>query len=402
VANATTVGQDSAMSLREIQADRRPLEITVDGLLLRPWRPEDADAVYRACQDPEIQRWTAVPSPYLREHATAFVSEQSPAAWADGTAAPLGVFDAESGELLGSNGLIWRRGPKAELGYWMAPAARGRGVATRATRAVSTWATEVLGVERLQWRAEIGNHASRLVALRTGFAMEGVVRSDIVGRDDTMVDSWLAALGPGQVTTTTPARLAPGSTMARQAAVFGAPQPMLPLDGMPAWLRPIRPDDRSAIAEMCADNVAVRWTALPVPYTVEHAGAYIRDTAVGGWLRGDRPSFAIAGPDGALCGIVDLSISASDPQTAEIAYLVAPWARGRGYATAGARTMSAWAFGALGLSRIEWRAYVGNDMSRRIAEKAGFTIDGTLRGGAVQRGERRDCWIATRLATDAG
>src|SRR6266508_2973041 len=63
-----------------------PVELTEDDILLRPWRPEDADAVYAACQDPEIQRWTTVPSPYLAEHAARFVGERSPKRWADGSA----------------------------------------------------------------------------------------------------------------------------------------------------------------------------------------------------------------------------------------------------------------------------------------------------------------------------
>jgi len=62
--------------------------------------------------------------------------------------------------------------------------------------------------------------------------------------------------------------------------------------------------------------------------------------------------------------------------------------------------MAAWGFSALGLARIEWRAYVGNDTSRRIAEQCGFTVEGTLRAGGRQRSERRDVWIATRLASD--
>ncbi|HEY1278958.1 MAG TPA: GNAT family N-acetyltransferase, partial [Acidimicrobiales bacterium] len=82
-----------------------PFEIVVDDLLIRPWRPEDADAVYRACQDPEVQRWTSIPSPYGREHAAGFVTRHTAEAWATGSAAPLGVFDAATGELLGSNGL---------------------------------------------------------------------------------------------------------------------------------------------------------------------------------------------------------------------------------------------------------------------------------------------------------
>jgi hypothetical protein len=44
--------------------------VLTDGtVMLRPFRTSDADAVFRACQDPAIQRWTLVPIPYLREHA---------------------------------------------------------------------------------------------------------------------------------------------------------------------------------------------------------------------------------------------------------------------------------------------------------------------------------------------
>jgi RimJ/RimL family protein N-acetyltransferase len=230
--------------------------------------------------------------------------------------------------------------------------------------------------------------------------MEGVLRATGESADRGLVDDWIGAIRPGQVTRATPEHLAPGSLIARQAALFGAAQPTLRLDGVPGVLRPIRTADRDAIVAMCSDRVAVRWTALPEPYTSAHADTYIGDMAIRGWLRGDRTSFGVGDRDGSLGGLIDLRLSA--PDCAEISYVVAPWARGRGYATAAARTLSAWGFETLGLARIEWRAYVGNDTSRRIAEKAGFTIDGTLRGGAVQRGERRDCWIATRLATDIG
>ena len=86
-----------------------PVEIIEDGLLLRPWRAADADAVHRACQDPDIQRWTTVPRPYLPEHALGFVTEISATAWAEGTGAPFAVCDAGTGELLGSCGLVSHR-----------------------------------------------------------------------------------------------------------------------------------------------------------------------------------------------------------------------------------------------------------------------------------------------------
>src|SRR5262249_39380446 len=106
-----------------------PVEIREAGLVLRPWRPEDEDGVFRACQDAAIQRWTNVPRPYLREHARHYVTEFTGQAWASGTAAPMGAFDEGTGELLGAVGLIrQQRGGEAEVGYWVAPWARRRGV----------------------------------------------------------------------------------------------------------------------------------------------------------------------------------------------------------------------------------------------------------------------------------
>src|SRR5262249_48852237 len=65
-----TVVQDHGM---DADLETPTVQIREAGLLLRPWRPEDEDAVYRACQDPQIHRWTNVPRPYLREHAHQYV-----------------------------------------------------------------------------------------------------------------------------------------------------------------------------------------------------------------------------------------------------------------------------------------------------------------------------------------
>ena len=51
---------------------------------LRPWHQDDADAVFDACQDADIQYWTTVPSPYSRDDAAFYVTEVAPQAWADG------------------------------------------------------------------------------------------------------------------------------------------------------------------------------------------------------------------------------------------------------------------------------------------------------------------------------
>ena len=178
-----------------------PVEIAAGRLQLRPWQLADAHGVYTACQDTDIQRWTTVPSPYTEGDAEAFVGQVAPKAWAADLGAHFGVFDATTGELLASVGLVELvlAEAQAEIGYWTAPWARGRGVATDATLAVARWAFSALGVKRLDWLAVVGNTASRRVAERAGFTVEGTLRSRVHNRDGSRADAWIGSLLPSDL-----------------------------------------------------------------------------------------------------------------------------------------------------------------------------------------------------------
>jgi RimJ/RimL family protein N-acetyltransferase len=106
-----------------------------------------------------------------------------------------------------------------------------------------------------------------------------------------------------------------------------------------------------------------------------------------------------AGED-AYAGTLDLRVHPDDPGRAEVGFACAPWARGEGLVPAGLVLAARWGFAALGLARIEWRAYVGNEASRRAARKAGFREEGAQRARLVQRGVRRDAWVAGLLPGD--
>ncbi|GAB2630369.1 GNAT family N-acetyltransferase [Streptomyces capparidis] len=186
-----------------------PVTLTTERLLLRPFTPQDAPAVLAACQDPEIQRWTRVPSPYTREHAEGFVGDLSPRGWREGTLFNFGSFTLDTGELVSSVGLVRldllnTEERMAEIGYWTAGEQRGRGYTAEAVRAVARWAFTVLGVERLEWLAEVGNTASRHVAEAAGFVVEGTLRSRLA-HSGTRRDAWVGALLPSDV------GLAPGA-----------------------------------------------------------------------------------------------------------------------------------------------------------------------------------------------
>ena len=165
--------------------------IRTERLVLRPFRPDDADAVLAACQDPLIQRWiSTIPSPYTAEDARTFITEIAIAGRADGRSLTVAV--EAGGRLVGSSGVhaltMHPLGP--EIGYWIAPEARGHGYAAETARALAEWALG-LGAPRVHLVADVRNTASQAVARRAGFTQEGVLRSDLPYRDGTRGDAAL-------------------------------------------------------------------------------------------------------------------------------------------------------------------------------------------------------------------
>ncbi len=161
---------------------RSPAVIPVPDLtdaVVRLRAPErsDVDAIHAACQDPAIIRFTRVPFPYTKVHAQAFVRNAAHELRA-GKGLHLVTADAVTGSLLGVVGLTFdhfRR--SAEIGYWVAPEFRGRGVAPRSVRLLTAWAFAEHGCRRVQLMADARNRASQRVAEACGFTREGVLRS---------------------------------------------------------------------------------------------------------------------------------------------------------------------------------------------------------------------------------
>ena len=159
-----------------VMAPIDPPTLTDGTLTMRPPTMEDVDAITAACQDPEVQRWTFVPRPYRREHAEQFVSHV-PAAAQSGEA--LTLLAIEDGALAGSFSVMeidQERG-YGEIGYWVAPTARRRGVATRATRLLHEWAAGTLGLTYLEIMPHEDNGPSRRVAERAGYFDTGERRA---------------------------------------------------------------------------------------------------------------------------------------------------------------------------------------------------------------------------------
>ncbi|MEU6074201.1 GNAT family protein [Micromonospora sp. NPDC047074] len=175
-----------------------PPTISAGWLVLRPFALTDAPWVHEVSLDPAMRQFVELPSPYRFEDAEFFVREVAVAGWRAGRRAEFLAEEAATGARLGRVGLGLPGAGLAEVGYWVDPRARGRGVATQAVRAVCRWGFDRLGLRLIEWRAEVGNVASRGVAERAGFVVEATLRQRLRHRG-TWVDAWVGSLLPEEI-----------------------------------------------------------------------------------------------------------------------------------------------------------------------------------------------------------
>ena len=153
-----------------------------DGVVrLRPWLEADVDTIVAAGHDPVIPEMTTVVRGGTLGDAHTFIARQHTRT-AGGSGIPLAIAEAGGGRAVGWIGanrpdLANRR---ADIGYWVLAAARGRGLAARATALFVPWLVETLGLVRVEAVVAPDNHASRRVVEGLGFEREGLLRAYMV------------------------------------------------------------------------------------------------------------------------------------------------------------------------------------------------------------------------------
>ncbi|MFC5823149.1 GNAT family N-acetyltransferase [Nonomuraea insulae] len=158
-------------------------------------------------------------------------------------------------------------------------------------------------------------------------------------------------------------------------------------------LRPFHVDDVPWVYEVSQDALIRHFNGLPEPYEMEHARFFVQEVAM---ANADRIEYVILDAlSRERLGRVGLGLGRDG--TGEIGYWAAPEARGKGVTTHAVKALCRWAFRSLDLELIQWRAEAGNEASRRVAEKAGFVFEGTLRRRLVRRGTRLDLWVGSLL-----
>jgi RimJ/RimL family protein N-acetyltransferase len=128
--------------------------------------------------DPDTARFTRIPSDPDREFLTGWLARYE-RSWDDGSAAGFAVRDVVTGDAVGFAGIVQLALDKqeGEIGYVVAPSARGRGVAGRAVELLTHWGLETLGLQRLELRIDPTNERSARIARRAGYRLEGTLRN---------------------------------------------------------------------------------------------------------------------------------------------------------------------------------------------------------------------------------
>ncbi|MEU2157515.1 GNAT family N-acetyltransferase [Streptomyces sp. NPDC019396] len=151
-------------------------------------------------------------------------------------------------------------------------------------------------------------------------------------------------------------------------------------------LRALEPADAPALAEMMNDEQVASWTAVPQPYT---------EAAAREWISGYAPAERTAGRGldlaitefltQRLVGVIQLAHTDWRVRSTEISYIVAPWARGEGYASEATLATAQWLFRDQGFERLELRTAADNTASQQVAQRIGCISEGVLRGACIAR-----------------
>lgn len=157
-------------------------------VVLRPWTNDDIDTLHTTVRGslPTLSQWLPWAKPdYAREDSATWIAYCQRMRETEDEF-HFGAFDVATGALLGSVGLNHRirAARSANLGYWVADSARGRGVAVEAAKQAARFGFDTLGLQRIAIQVLPENRASLRVAIKLGAVCEGVARNGIIVDDE--------------------------------------------------------------------------------------------------------------------------------------------------------------------------------------------------------------------------
>lgn len=364
-----------------------PLELAAEGLQLRPWRADDAHALYEATRESiaSVSPWL----PWLTEgyglaDAEHWI-EQCAASMERADAYAFGIFDMQ-GRALGDIAInrVDLRRRSANLGYWVRSSAQGHGIATRAAKALAGFGFGTLGLVRIEIVVAVDNLPSRRVAERLGSHFDGISPNRIIHHDQATPAAVYSLLPP--------------------AADTPSPGPVLEEDAL--RVRPYRMDDAPAVLAALHESMESigRWQAWCTPsYNLDDARRWIARSRLAWQGVGDEGALAIVDrATDALAGSIALNHWQVEYRMANLGYWVRQSRQGQGIASQAVRMLARHALNNAPLERLEIVAAVGNMASRRVAENAGARLEGIARRRLPVHDDVLDAAIYSLVAGDLG
>lgn len=386
------------MSPRESVATNPVLS---DGVTtLRRFTAADADAFAAIHRDPANVKWTGSVATMDNAAALGFIDGHIADGWENGTTLRFAIEEPHEGspEVLGTlslqNIFSTERGGSAHVGIKMLPTGRGTGAAQRAMGLLCGYAFGNLELSHLHWHCTAGNRGSTSLAQRSGFTLAAQIPG--YGHVDGEVADGLVYTQSAEHWNRRELRRDSELSPAPDHEL--SPEPVVPvLTGKVVVLRALAMADAPALVKICRDLESVRWTTVPLNYSLEQAEHFIKNITVDGWRKGHTLTFAVADTaTDQLLGTVDLQCK--NPGVASIGINMGAPSRGTGASEAAVRLLLDYAFNQLNLSFAHWQAMVENWASRKLAWKLGFSFDGELRGAYSDRGTPADSWMLSLAA----
>ena len=166
-------------------------------------------------------------------------------------------------------------------------------------------------------------------------------------------------------------------------------------------LEPLAQRDVDDALEMVRDDDVKRFTYMPVDADASVIAGWIARYEQS-WADGSRAGFSIRdAADGRFLGFAAIVRLDLAQRQGELGYMLTPAARGRGASIRAVELLTRWSFDGLGLQRLELRIDVANAASARVAERAGYRLEGVLRSLAFKDGLRTDTGVWSRLPGDS-
>ena len=330
-----------------------------DGVVtLRAHRESDVDAMVEQSVDPDSVEWTRVPVPYAREDAVGYLGVLAEG-WRSGREFAFAVETADV-PFAGSVSLRTYEEPGvAELAFGLHPAARGRGVCSRAVKLLLDWGFRRF--ELVVWIAHVGNWGSRRVAWANGFSFDGTI-ARFAERRGERFDAWI------------------GSLRAEDDRTPKHPWHVAPvLDSARLRLREVRESDADRFGESIRDERSKHFAGRVRAVRMIDDGAAMVRRILLAQAAGERYDWTITEPHrDVMIGHIQLfDLDGLDETEAKFGYSVHPDSRGKGVVREALATVTEWAFrsvaeGGLGKRRLTLTTAMSNSASRYAAEQAGF------------------------------